>query len=221
VELGRPIRPTLQEIDPGQAAAHDEVIAELVGRIVWRVRSIREQLAGGDRPAAGPPIEFDEKGVARPSGWETRSHSGEAEMEFVEGEGVKKGNALRIRGGDDAGEFAASWRTRVSLPPGKYRFAGMVKTRGVKPVSPSPEEPGERTGGAAIRISGGKTDRGLAGDSDWSRLEFDFGVDGDQPRAIVLVCELRAAEGTAWFDESSLEVVRLPAEERAPPPPQE
>ncbi len=226
VELARRIRPTLHEIDPGQALAHDEVIAELVGRIAGRVRSVREQLAGGDRPAgdrsaAGPPIEFDEKGVARPSGWETLTHSGEAELEFVEGEGIKKGNALRIRGGGEARDFIASWRARVSLPPGKYRFAGNVKTRGVKPVSRPPEDAGERTGGAAIRISGGKTDRGLAGDSDWSRLEFAFGVGGDQPQAVVLVCELRAAEGTAWFDESSLEVVRILAEEQAPPPPAE
>ncbi len=219
--LAKKVRPALEGIEPGQAVAHDEAIAELVGRIAYRVRSTREQLTGGDRPEAGPPIEFDEKGVARPTGWKTRAHDGEAELEFVDGEGVENGKALRIRGGVAPGEFTASWRTRVSLAPGKYRFAGKVRTRGVKPVLPAPEGGEGKAIGAALRISGRKTDRNLAGDNDWSRLEFDFGVEGDQPQAVVLVCELRAAEGTTWFDERSLEIVRLPAEERAPSPPEE
>lgn len=100
---------------------------------------------------------------------------------------------------------AASWRTRVRLPQGRYRFEGQVKVAGVVPL------PYGRNHGAGLRVVGwgGLPPHDLAGDSAWKLLAIQFAVT-NLVADVELACELRAAAGQAWFDLGSLRLVQVP-----------
>jgi hypothetical protein len=94
------------------------------------------------------------------------------------------------------GGGAGSWRTRVLLEPGRYRFEGRARTDGVGAA-----------GGVGLRISGTRSTRLAASDEDRTLLRFAFAV--DEPLAEVeLICEFQAGDGEAWFEEQSLRLVR-------------
>ena len=61
--------------------------------------------------------------------------------------------------------------------------------------------------GAGLRISGSSRPNQLSGDSGWKKITFEFDVPGPSTE-VVLVCELRAEKGRAWFDLGSLQLVR-------------
>jgi hypothetical protein len=118
------------------------------------------------------------------------------------------------------GEWCASWRASVLLPAGRYRFSGLMKTEGVRPLGVEGEDP---PSGACLRISGRQPETKLLGDNDWRRIGFEFEVEDDgsgeegmPAGGVVLVCELRAALGAACFDERSLLLSRLAAETEEP-----
>jgi len=98
------------------------------------------------------------------------------------------------------GIATGSWRTFVSLSPGTYRFLGRVRVSGVT------ETAAPASIGAALRISGNSAAARFAGNDAWQLLEHRFTV--REPGDVQLVCELRAAQGQAWFDLSSLQLVR-------------
>ena len=98
----------------------------------------------------------------------------------------------------------ASWRTSVLLSRGQYRFEGLVKVAGVKPL------PYGRYQGAGLRVAGSfRESDNLIGDSDWRRLNAEFVVT-EETQEVELVCELRASSGQAWFGLDSLRLVKLP-----------
>ena len=103
------------------------------------------------------------------------------------------------------GQTTGSWRSRVMLEGGRYRFEGLARTKGVSATS-DPQK-GE---GVGLRISGIQSPRGnkLAGDAPWTKLAFEFDVaaPGDE---VDLVCELRAVKGQVWFDAASLQLVKV------------
>ena len=90
------------------------------------------------------------------------------------------------------------------LPRGKYEFQALVKTVGVV-ANP---DAGQMVSGAGLRISGGTRTNSLDGDAGWKLQKHAFVVARDDT-AVVLVAELRAAAGAAWFNASSLKLVRL------------
>ena len=94
-----------------------------------------------------------------------------------------------------------SWRTSVLLPAGKYRFEGQVKTVGV--VAPKLENCG-----AGLRISGDKTLQRLRGDNPWQAFAYDFEVT-ESLKEVVLICDLKAEKGQAYFDPASLKLRKL------------
>jgi hypothetical protein len=57
----------------------------------------------------------------------------------------------------------------------------------------------EQGTGAGLRISGGKRDNKLAGDSDWQAVKYEFEVLEDV-RDVILVAELRATRGRMWLE---------------------
>ena len=133
----------------------------------------------------------------RPEEW-WRQGDGPATLEGpVPRDGRK---VLRIATPDSA---AASWRGQVSLKGGSYRFEGRVRTTGVQGLKDG------RGDGAGLRISGVGTTRtnGVSGDADWTLLSYDFEVPAPEGK-VILVGELRASRGEAWFDAESLRVVR-------------
>lgn len=109
--------------------------------------------------------------------------------------------ALKIETGPTG--CIASWRARVALPPGKYRFAGRARVRGVVPRT------SDIGAGAGLRISGGKRAAKLTGDTEWTDVDYAFAL--PQAGEVDLVCELRAEKGEASFDQGSLRVIRMPA----------
>ncbi len=99
---------------------------------------------------------------------------------------------------------AASWRSKVLLKRGVYRFEGNVSARGVTAIGYG------RNHGVTLRIAGGRSKRkaGLLGTFAWRTMGADFGVGQDQEE-IELICEVRASAGEIWFDLDSLKLVRL------------
>jgi spore coat protein H len=210
-KLATKINPVITEIDAEQGKAHREAAAGFIKRIRERSESIREQL---DRPEPEPPKALAFEGrTARTFGWESRTTLGQPRFARSNRGGHEGGGALRISA-PEKDQWCGSFRTSVILPPGRYRFGGLMKTKGVEPL----EEGVDRThapSGGALRISGTQPSRKLLGDQDWTWVEFDFEVkptEGEGDSAVgraELVCELRASRGTVWFDEGSLEVIRV------------
>ncbi|MBI2948095.1 MAG: CotH kinase family protein [Verrucomicrobia bacterium] len=191
-ELARRIRPTLAAYE--SASQFDWAVDNLCQRISQRARSISEQL---DVPKAAPqePIRFDANGAARLSGW-TRRVTSQPGGAFQFGKGDVGGTtSLGITVGRGGG--SASWRTRVLLPAGRYRFEGRARTSGVG-----------NTGGICLRISGEqRPDIWRPSDQGWMALRYEIVV-REPEREVELLCELKAARGEAWFDEGSLRLIR-------------
>jgi spore coat protein H len=184
-ELSRRIRPTLAAYD--LARDHDAHVEYLCQRIVERARSISAQLA-----TPKEPLPFDATGVAPLSGWRIASQQqGSLRFEKAERDGKK---VLKVSASQGGG--TGSWRTRVLLPAGRYRFEGNARTSDVG-----------TTGGICLRNSGFRDARLKASDDNWSLLQFNLTVEEPQDE-VELICELRAAQGEAWFEEESLRLVR-------------
>lgn len=189
--LAAQLRPVLAERSPQFANYHAREVAVLCDRIAQRAQSIRQQLSVPIRT-----LKFDAAGVARLSGWKPKTDAGNPVFSDAADATGKK---LRIRAGP-GGAFA-SWRLPVVLEPGQYRVEGKVKTLAVA------ASPGDQYPGVCLRISGQRSVQRILGTSDWKNVAFDFDV-VDAGFDIVLVTELRAAQGEAWFDLDSLRLVR-------------
>jgi spore coat protein H len=177
---------------PGEAKEFEGHGAGMCDRIVQRHRSIMAQLAAPEPE----PLKFKD-GYASLAGWHTKVDSGNTK---IEERTVESKHVLYING--NAGGCIASWRTRVLLDGGKYRFRGMVRAEQVA------AQTSEIGAGAGLRISGGKRTNKLEGDAPWTKLEHFFEVP-DGGGEIELVCELRATKGKVWFDRDSLRLQKL------------
>jgi hypothetical protein len=98
------------------------------------------------------------------------------------------------------GLTAASWRAKVLLPRGAYRFEGTVRVKGVLPLAYGNHH------GARLRIGGGKGENGIVGDQTWTQVSTDFTIAAESVE-VELLCELRARGGEAWFDSRSLRLL--------------
>ena len=104
-------------------------------------------------------------------------------------------------GPDTNGPCVASWRTKVSLPPGQYSFEGNVRGAGIIAHT-------NHILGVGMRISGGKrTNDFVISDAPWKPMRYDIKVENVE-QDVELVCELRAMKGEVWFDQDSLRLVR-------------
>ncbi len=187
------VRPVLAEINEGAAKNFDQTTRDMNYRVLARIAGIQKQL--GIQPMK--PVKPDAGGVFKLARWEPKVDAGEPKMGAAEQAGVK---ALEINL-DKQSRVVASWRSRVLLDAGKYRFEGKIATQGVVPLK-------EPTGaGAGLRISGSSRPNQVSGDSDWKQITFEFDVPAPSAE-VVLVCELRAERGRAWFDVGSLQLTR-------------
>ena len=186
-ELTAQLRPVLPEIE-GQAAAVKQRIAE-------RALDLQKQLSLPE-PA---PASFT-NGEARVAVWRIEPSQGDAKLDQTKESDGKRALHIRV-----SSATVASWRSKVLLEGGRYRFEGVARTAGV--VATRDEKKGE---GAGIRISGSQQPRNnkLSADSPWQKLEYEFAV-ADLSDEVDLVCELRASQGEVWFDVESLKLVRL------------
>ena len=127
-QLAAQIRPVMQKEGAGMVQSHESEVKALCSRIVRRARNVREQLEAPDKA-----LKFDSSGFARFTDWKSRVDFGKPALD-EKTEGGRK--LLHIAAG--AGSAVGVWTTRVRLEPGKYRFEGKVKSRGVVP------DPGDR-----------------------------------------------------------------------------
>jgi spore coat protein H len=191
-QLAVVIRPAIAESSSSTARYHDSEVDTLKERISQRDESLRRQLA---RLSAQPKVQTNGSLVL--SGWTRRTQTGSPEFRQ---ENSADGQDTLYLGAK--GSSIGSWRTRVTLEEGAYRFEGRIRTQEIRPPS------GEPGAGAGLRISGGGVAAELSGTQDWQGFAYSFRVP-EGGGEIEMVCELRAARGQAWFDASSLRVVRV------------
>jgi hypothetical protein len=186
------LRPALPRDD---ATALDREAAALKARITARAQDLEKQLAK-------PPLELLRftDGTANLGDWQP--------VDVPEGgtlspnSSVDGKRTLSIQAGPVT---SASWRTKVLLPPGRYRFEGAVKTSGVDPLKFG------RNHGAGLRIAGPSVARStlFRGNQAWTHAQVSFNTSARE-QEVELICELRASKGVAWFELRSLRLVREP-----------
>jgi len=163
---------------------------DLKENVARRIESIGRQLQDWPEPLA-----FDAQGIAALlKGWRTENESGDA------AELGDEGATLRVTA---KGDSTASWRCSTLLAAGRYRFEARAKAKSIDALDD------EKGRGAGLRISGseGKRPNTLAGSADWTDLRYEFEI--GEPREVILVAELRAHKGDAWFARDSFRLVRV------------
>ena len=188
------VRPVLAEINEATAKNFDNSTRDMSNRVLARIAGLQKQV--GTQPMK--PLKPAADGSFKLTQWESQADSGEPQMSDKADRGGVKSLEINL---DKPNRVVASWRSRVLLNAGKYRFEGKVATKDVVPLK---EPTGE---GAGLRISGSSRPNQLSGDSDWKKITFEFEVPAADTE-VTLVCELRAEKGRAWFDLGSLQVVR-------------
>ena len=191
-QLAAVINPAIAEYSSSSARRHEAAVEDLKRRIRMRDESLSRQLAATTTKPA-----FVSDGTLKLQGWRRATRSGEPEFRQE-----KSGDHALLFISAPNGAVSASWRTRVLLQEGTYRFEGKIRTSAVK------SEPAQ---GARIRISRGAMVRGLSGTADWQSASYSFEV-SDSGAEVELVCELQASRGEACFDASSLRLVRVNAQ---------
>lgn len=189
-EISQRIRPTLAAYSPDLAAEHDALVLDMCQRISDRVHSITEQLG---RPRVA--LNIKPGGVVPVVTWvpnvnqQARGSPPSFEQSEVDG---KKALVIKASPGGGAG----SWRARVHLEQGEYRFEGRVRTERIT-----------GNGGVALRISGSARQYANFPGGEWIPLTFAFSVEEAQAD-IQLVCDFEASSGQAAFELGSLRLVR-------------
>lgn len=194
-QLQARLRPVLKSIGNDAALNHDGSVDNLRRQIVERAANLAKQL----QETEPGTLKFNPDGVAAITRqWRVEDNENSGALEKVSDAGKA---ALHIRA--KSRQCIASWRTRVLLDPGQYRFEALARCAGVKATR---DERGE---GAGIRISGSQEPRPnqLGGDAAWTALAYEFSVTPGVEE-IELVCELRASKGEVWFDAGSFKLVR-------------
>ena len=100
--------------------------------------------------------------------------------------------------GEAHSSTAASWRSKLRLPVGRYRFEASARVENAAPL------PFGKNQGAGLRILGRASQSArLVGTTDWKKLGVDFEV-LEPSKNVELVCEFRSSAGQVWFDKSML-----------------
>ena len=187
------LRPALASLGQNFREDHLRQIREFKERIVARAQSLEGQ-QHFDPPK---PLEFDESRKLQLSDWAPTTEMDGVTLEEIE---FNETSVLKI---DCASieKCIASWRKRVLLSKGRYRFSARVQTEGVIPIDHD-----DRGMGAGLRISGSYRDNHMDGTKGWKKLAFEFEI-AQEVAEVVLVAELRARAGRVFFDLNSMELM--------------
>jgi len=193
-QLQARIRPVLEAMSKEEARNHDNAVNNLRSQMIRRVRIAPTRLFEPEPQ----PVQFDSTGVAPLTKWQTLDIRGTGKLDQGAAPGGIK--ALHVAAGSE-GRCTASWRTRLRLLAGHYVFEGRLRTDGVVPLEMDTAKKGI---GAGLRQSQKQPRKhSFTGDTDWQHAEYEFTVPADTDE-VVLLCELRAEKGEAWFDLGSL-----------------
>lgn len=192
------IRPILESLGQNEHLNHDSAVDGLRNNVAQRARTAAQKLS--EPPPS--PVRFDDSGFASLTNWQKLDVRGTGQLELsTAADGVR---SLHIAAGPE-GRCTASWRTRLLLPRGFYVFEGRVKTAGVTPLEKDTASKGV---GAGLRQSQRQSRKhGFVGDNDWQTATHEFAVTAEDEETVIL-CELRAEKGDAWFDLGSLKLQR-------------
>ena len=147
------------------------------------------------------PLKFDPAGEAKLRDWNLQWDDG-SKPTFTRGTNATDGiRWLEVRAPEPGA--AGSWRTAVLLEPGEYLFVGKALTKDLAPG-----------GGVALRASGRWGIRASSQAPYWTTLNYGFTMPALD--YIELVCELRAASGSARFDLDSLKLIRREGRAKSP-----
>ncbi|HQR05996.1 MAG TPA: CotH kinase family protein [Gemmatales bacterium] len=194
-EINKRIQPVIAGINK---QTENEYLANM-NNLKERI-SAREKVLVAQNAIPDPkPFLFDANGIAVVTAWEERKETDDAVHERVTLPNEPK--CLSIKAGP-SGQCIASWRSRVILPAGTYRFA--VKAKAEK-IEAKTDQQGS---GAGIRISGSQRSNKLEGTSDWKLLIYQFTIEQPQ-QEVELVAELRAASGQVLFQTDSMRLVKV------------
>jgi hypothetical protein len=186
--------------NPNESREFEGYGLEMRNRILARHKNISEQLAAPEPRHLG----FGSDGVAYLSGWYPKKNPDDAAV--VDQKKAGELAALHLAAGK--GDTVVSWRTRVLLEDGRYILEGRARTAEVVAQTNKVDASKEIGKGAGLRISGDKRTLHLTGESDWTVLKHEFAVEPGGEDEKEIVCELRASAGEAWFDLSSLRIIR-------------
>ncbi len=190
VEEGNKVRDAIAAKNPQWGKDFQGQINTVRDQVNSRVAAIGKQI--GDVPK---PKDFGKNGVLKlAGGWRVEGSAVQVDEVKIEDRA-----AMHIR---TDGATVASWRKSLPLEPGHYRLEASVRTAHVEAAASTSGE------GAGVRISGANRtgQNGLKGDNGWQPVKFDFDAPGGE---VVLVAELRASKGEAWFQADSLQLVRV------------
>ncbi len=193
------LRPVLAEMGEPHAVQFDQRVKDLKNRLTARAKNLVQQNA-----VVEPlPLRFNPKGIAELTRWAPQVETPDAKAAMLEGPAGKTTvRSFAITAGP-GGRCVASWRMKVLLTAGKYRLEGRARTQDVKALM---EGPGT---GVGLRLSGSQRTNKLEGTANWTPLAHEFQIQNPM-QEVVLVAEMRAAAGQAFFEASSLRLVRLP-----------
>lgn len=184
------LRPVLAAIHEDRARNFDGRVQDFKNRVSGRVAAIKAQFPP-------EPIAFNADGWALVEDWVPRPQ-GDAKLEIREDAGRK---VMSMTPGPSR-QMQASFRTKVRLARGRYRFDARMKTEGVVAVM---EEKGF---GAGVRLSGGNRTNNATGTTDWHVVSHEFEITQDL-QEVELVAELHSTAGSAEFDLNSMRIYSL------------
>lgn len=162
-------------------------------RIVQRAAEIRNQLAQPE-PKSLPFV----NNSAIPPDWRIENVLNVAKLD--KGKDSEGRMVLHIFASTNS---TGSWRSKVLLDGGHYRFEGLARCSGIVPLKDD-----KRGQGAGLRIHGSQQrTNSIVGNTSWTRLSYEFDAASPDDE-IELVCELRAEKGEVWFDADSIRLIR-------------
>ena len=145
---------------------------------------------------------FEEVADGVPAGWQKEGWFGKGQQTLADGGRSGKHCAMISA----ATGVDIAWRRIVPVKPlSKYRLAGWIKTKDVKPA-------GRQKGmGALFNLHGSsvRRSRGIVGTKDWTRVVLMFET-GYAERSVQVNCLFGGwgqATGTAWYDDLTLELL--------------
>lgn len=188
-----PVRAALASRSQSAARHYDGEVARILELVSGRAAFLNKKFS-----APNPALAFKD-GVMSLKHWEVQRDASDTRLDQITDADGRM--TCHILATDDT---VASWRCRLQLPPGRYRFEGLARTREVLGRRDATGE------GAGLRVSGMERHRHgqLTGTTPWTPLACDFTVSHDD-ESVTLICELRALKGEAWFDLNSLRLVQV------------
>jgi hypothetical protein len=198
VEQGKKIMEALARQDPQKAAAFESNIRYERDRVRARIAGIGRLLSDPDapqgpvagvRPPPPPRAPLDWKdGVLKVGAGQWLAATGQAQTVDLDGQ-----KCFHLTANPS---FPVAIRRTLMLEPGRYRLEGELKVSAVN---------GEEPSGAGLNIRGGGAKSGVKGTADWQKVTCEFDVTAGDT---MLLAELRASAGEAWFRVDSLQLVK-------------